>query len=354
MKKIGIITYHKHNNYGAVLQAYALQEKIKSMGYDVEIINYKYKNNKFSLNILKNKGIINYILGILGPVTRLPRAYKFFIFRKYFSLSPKYNKDTIKLAGQRYDLCFSGSDNVWNAEITNFDKNYFLNFISDPKKKYSYASSFGSSKIPEDLRSEYTKLLNSYNMLNTREESGAQLIKSLTNKKANVVVDPTLLLEKKEWNKLAIAPKEVQKYLLAYQMVPSKKFIQLVNRISKKESLKVIYIPFPMGKVTQGKWKFGLSPQEWLGYIKYADKIVTDSFHGVIFSIIFQKEFYVVLTQLSTRIENILSKIDLNNRIIENITGYEQPKINYDNIKIKLKQLISNSNEVLKKCLENS
>lgn len=352
MKKVGIITYHKHNNYGAALQAYALQKKIEDMGYCVEIINYHYKRNTWSLNKLRSKGIKLYIMGIMGSLMRIPRYKKFSEFRKMMRLSPRYNKNNLYKANKRYDICISGSDNIWNADINGFDKNYFLDFIEDNAKKRSYASSFGSDKIDSSLEKEYGELLKKYTVLGVREESGAKLIKRISDKDAYVVSDPTFLISYEEWDKISIKPKEKKSYILAYQLVPSKHFIKTVNRISKEERLPIIYVSFPMGGYVKSKCKLHIGPKEWLGYIRNANIIVTDSFHGVMFSIIFEKQFYVILTQLSTRIENILEKLRLQNRIIDKQGRRDKNNIDYTKCKNYKKDFIRESEEVLKKCLK--
>lgn len=352
MKRVGIITYHRHNNYGAVLQAYALQKKIESMGYYSEIIDYQYKKNIWSLKKLRCKGIKLYIMGIIGPITRIPRYKKFSEFRKMMKLSPKYKKNDLYKVNKRYDICISGSDNIWNTDINGFDKSYFLDFIKDNYKKRSYASSFGSDKIDSNLEEEYGELLKNYTILGVREESGAKLIKKISNKNAYVVADPTFLISYEEWNKLLIEPNEKKHYMLAYQLVPSKYFVENVKRISKEEKLPVIYISFPMGGYVKSKCKLWIGPREWLGYIKNADIIVTDSFHGMMFSIIFKKQFYVILTQLSTRIENILKKLKLKNRIIDKQGKRDKSDIDYTKCENDKQDFVKASEEVLKKCLK--
>lgn len=167
-----------------------------------------------------------------------------------------------------------------------------------------------------------------------------------------VVVDPTFLIEKEQWNELADALQINKPYILVYQLVPSKKLTHFVNKMKKETGLPVVYVMFPMGEFVKGKYKLGLGPEKWLGYIKNAEYVITDSFHGVAFSIIFQKQFWVVLTQLSTRIENILGKLGLEQRIVRDINEVTVEPINYGIVEPKLVTLIDNSEEVLKKCLE--
>lgn len=347
----GIITYHRHNNYGAILQAYALQNTIIRLGFDAEIIDYKYRSRRFSLYTLLKKDVKPYILGVAGAIMRIPRFLSFRRFRNKLILSPKYNNRNIGRANERYTIFVSGSDNVWNADITGFDKNYFLDFVRDTSKRRSYASSFGSDRIPENLREEYRVLLEQYEKIGVREESGARIIEELTGRKAEVVLDPTFLLEKEQWEQLAVAPKE-KNYMLVYQLVPSARMIKLAKKISKKRQLKVVYVSFPMGGFIKGKWKLSIGPEKWLGYIRNAELILTDSFHGCVFSIIFKKQFYVVLTQLSTRIENILKKLGIGDRIVETFEDCTD-KIDYSReFDSRLSELTASSMEVLELCLK--
>ena len=231
--KIATLTYQRHDNYGAMLQCYALQKKLEQMGVETEVIDYicEVSVSPFGLNALKAKGLKRYITGIIGAITRLPRKNSFKKFRKLIRMSKIATKNNISQLGASYDGYIVGSDNVWNVDITGFDENYFLSFVADDRKKVSFAASFGSSKIIGHHNIRYKKLLCDFAILTSREESGADLIQNLTGKEAEAVCDPSLLLTAEEWCNLAIDSYEKEPYLLAYQMVPSRKFVSFVKKV---------------------------------------------------------------------------------------------------------------------------
>jgi len=228
--KMATLTYHKHDNYGAVLQCFALQQALIKLNVETEIIDYScnYVLHPWSISVLMKKGIKGYIGGVGGVIIRLPRHNKFNQFRNtHLQLSQPISRNTLTKIEDRYDGYIVGSDNVWNAEITNFDTTYFLDFVTDNRKKMTYAASFGSDDIPASLKSEYKKLLSDFSCFNMRELSGVKVITSLLEKNAQIVLDPTMLLTKNDWEKLALIPNISFEYILAYQMKPSKDFHEL-------------------------------------------------------------------------------------------------------------------------------
>lgn len=353
--KIATLTYQRHDNYGAMLQCYALQKKIQELGVETQIIDYicKVSEKPFSLRALKTKGLKKYISGCIGAITRIPRRKSFAKFRKnYLSLTKPYNETNVSQIGASFDGYIVGSDNVWNSGITGLDERYFLSFVADKRKRSSYAASFGSTKIDFNLKEKYSELLNDFALITVREESGSKLVKDLIKRDSKVVCDPTLLLSKEDWSSIAVKPKIKGKYLLAYQMVPSRSFVKFVNKIAKNKGLKIIFVPFPYG-FSKCKKKPGIGPLEWLGLFENAEFIVTDSFHGCVFSVIFQKEFAVRISQLGERIENFLSVLGISNRI----TQYAEEALNlhhidYISVEKKLKEFSANSQKELSNILK--
>lgn len=317
--KIATLTYQRHDNYGAMLQCYALQKKLESMGVDTQVIDYicEVSENPFGLRALKTKGIKRYITGCIGAVTRMPRAKSFKNFRKLINMTDTVTEKNISQLGASFDGYIVGSDNVWNADITGLDERYFLSFVADKRRRASFAASFGSSKIKDEHRDKYSSLLSDFAVLNCREQSGVDLIESLTDRKANLVCDPSFLLSTEQWRALATPAKEKKPYMLVYQMVPSGSFVKTVQKIAKQRGLRVIYLPFPYGFMNC-KIKPTIGPLQWLGLFNDAEYIVTDSFHGCAFSIILGKQFSVCISQLGERIENILNVMGLKERIIGN------------------------------------
>lgn len=352
--KIATLTYQRHDNYGAMLQCYALQKKIESYGIETEVIDYicDVSENPFGLRALRTKGIKKYITGSIGAITRLPRAKRFTEFRRLLKMSATVTKKNISQLGKEYDGFIVGSDNVWNTDITGLDEMYFLSFVADKRRRASYAASFGSSKIKESDKDRYTTLLADFAIINCREKSGAKLAADLTGKRTDTGCDPSILLTKEEWSDLAISPREKKPYLLAYQMVPSSGFVKLVRTVAKAKGLNVIYIPFPYGFLSC-ECKLSIGPLEWLGLFKEAEYILTDSFHGCAFSILFNKQFAVQISQLGERIDNILSIVDLKSRVVDTSNDVQDlPMIDYSIVNNKIELFRKESEDKLKQILK--
>lgn len=352
-KKIGIITILNVNNYGAELQAFALQSKLKEIGFDSEIINYLYyKNPKFK-NTKKSKpfvklSISNKIKEFLYPwislIKSLPyynkkknRDLKFSNFHEEFTnLSKVYRSiDELYAANLDYDAYIVGSDQVWNP-FTNVNiEPYFLTFAPESKLKLSYASSFGVAKIDEVFKKHYRQLLNNLDYIGVREENGVSIVEDITDRNdAEWVLDPTLLLRAREWEKYSIKPNISEPYLLLYVLSDSQYIKNLAKQISEELNLKVVRIckttavedntPGVLNVIDAG-------PKEFLGLFLNSSFVLTTSFHGTCFSLNFEKPFYSILKESkinNSRIESILNYMNLKDRILYTSGGYPE-KNNY-------------------------
>ena len=324
MKKIAVITFHRHNNYGAVLQCYALQQALKKLGYIPSVIDYRCKADEspFSLEAIRKRGFRKCIISILGKMSRIPRFYAFYTFRKRLNMTEKFYKHELYKISDCFDCYLAGSDNIWNAQITGLDSTYFLDFVRNKRKRNTYAASFGSDQISEELVGTYNKYLSKIHTFLMREKSGVDLVSKICGREGKQVLDPTLLLSSEEWNQL-IEPECIkERFVLAYQLVPSKFFVQKADWIAKQLNCKLIIVPFAQGMFVKSQNKLGIGPVEWLSAIRNATYIVTDSFHGCVFSIIFRKPFNVVVSQLGTRIYSLLDTLGLQNKIIEQGNQY--------------------------------
>lgn len=354
MKKVAILTYHRHDNYGAVLQCYALQEVLKEMGCEVNVLDYFCKTalQPLSPTAIRNRGIIPCFMSTLGMLMRLPRKKAFQEFRKKLALSRTYTTENIDQANNDYDCFIVGSDNVWNPEITGFDKTYFLDFVKNSEKKNSYAASMGLGSVPPGYEDSFKSLLSDFRVITTRERKAADSISELLNRDVFSVLDPTLLLPTERWERLATSTNVKKPYILAYQMRPDRKFVQFVNQQAKKLGCKTIFIPFPQGASgyhAQGNMSCG--PEQWLGLFKDADFIITDSFHGCAFSILFHKKFAVKVSQLGDRIYNLLSMLNLETRIAKDHAFDISDNIDYSKVDNVLMYRIKSSKDALKRII---
>lgn len=347
-KKIATLTFSNSTNFGAVLQTYALQKAILNLGYETEVIDYDsdYIYKPYLFRNIKTKGIKTYILSTGLYITRIPRMRKFEKFRENIQFSQKVDAQSIKKLENIYSAYIVGSDQVWNDKITGFDKNFFLDFVKENSKKCSYAASFGISHIEQEKEEEYKRLIGAFNHLLVREKRGSELIKKLVDRESKIVLDPTLLISKEEWLKLADSKKIKGKYILVYQMGVSSTMIRFVKKLAKEKGCKIIVIPFPLGSAMGGTWKVSCGPEEWLALFRDAEYIVTDSFHGTVFSIKFNKQFFTevspMVKQLSSRIDTMLNIVGLKERLIINgNSSCINKEINYDEVNRKLESHIN-------------
>ena len=324
MKKVGIITINDFNNYGNRLQNYALQEKLLQLGLDVENI----LNNNLDT---KCKKILKDILCLFQRKKKceIVRKKNFKNFDKDYMKNTNFTiyKDNVKFDMQeKYDYFIIGSDQVWNYKFNRIPKIDFALF-SPKEKNISYAASFGIDNIEESWKIPYTEGLNNINYISVREEKGAEIVKELIGKDVPVVLDPTFLLSEEDWKKTIREPeiKPIKKYILTY-------FLGNISEERKNELQKLAnehnWNIINLGKI-EYKQYYIAGPSEFLWYIKNAEIVFTDSFHACVFSIIFNKTFYVLdredkMQSMNSRIETLLNKFDL-----------KQQKFNsWDNIKI--------------------
>jgi hypothetical protein len=355
MKTVAILTFQEANNYGAMLQCYALQKKINLLGAQCEVINYKcdYLSKPYGIRALKRKGIVRYILGNINACLRWPRRKKFENFRQEIPMSEKVLKNSIHLLNDRYDLFVTGSDQVWNYDLTDFDQTYFLDFVKDHEKKGSYAASIGFDKMEnQDIRMEYKRLLADFSFISVREQSAKSMISDLCKKNVEVVLDPTLLIDAEEWEKIAVEPQIKYKYIFVYQLVPSGYLCQILKKLKKETGLKVVFAPFSLGNNCKGRWEFAAGPKEWIGLIKNAEYVVTDSFHGTVFSVLFKKKVYSCVNELGTRITSLLDALQLNELLFDKQREFVLlAHIDYSEMENNLIQLRTDSEQFLKQMI---
>lgn len=313
---------HKVLNYGSALQAYALQQKLLSMGYDNEIIDYLYPTplkRKHSLKSWICDMIVFLRNAIVGfPTKRKKRRFECF-YKTNFKLSKSYTKDTISSNSPLYDAYITGSDQVWNPKFAGTDTNFFLAFAPEDKLKISYASSFATSKVNNELKSLYAKYLSRYNFISVREVSGTYIVKELTGREATVCCDPTILLSSEEWEALAVQStlrinyKYILVYVLGYMIGNVYDDVQKITEyVQKTLGMKVIYL---VGRkedafLPNSRLIKDAGPSEFIYLIKNADFVITTSFHGVAFSLVFDRPLLGVVDKEKvddSRIQSILN-----------------------------------------------
>lgn len=315
MAKIGIITFHFVNNYGGALQAYALYRTLADH-CDVAptIIDYRNRFIAFTDAVrvfpvtTKGKELLS---GLSTMSLRRGRIRKFQQFmRENAVLTETYRSaQKLKVSPPDCDSFICGSDQIWNPVITGgVDKEYFLDFAPEGTKRIAYAPSFGLKSIPPKFEQEIKTLLSRIDFLSIREQSSVELVKQLTGKDADVLIDPTLLMEKEKWLALAKKPEVPQEYILVYIMQNDRSIYESVEKIKAETHLPVVAISrygYQPHCVNQALVDVG--PAEFLGLCANASMICTNSFHGLIFSLIFEKKLFLVPSKrFSGRMDNLL------------------------------------------------
>lgn len=351
-RKIGIITFHSAHNYGAMLQAYALQKKIENMGQEVNIIDYRTSkiDNQYKVFNIKSKNPIKVIKKIITSI----RFYKlnskrFKTFEKFMNENMKLSKRISKIKDldkYKFDAYITGSDQVWNPNIVGeLSDVYTLNFGDNNLKRISYAASIGNGFIEEKYKSDYKEKISNINYVSVREEDARRCLKEIINKNIEVVLDPTLLLTKSEWNKeIENYNREREKYILAYVVQENEEYLKIVNDLSKKTGLKVIHFSMKNhGYKNILKSAYTEGPLEFVNYIKNAEYVVATSFHATVFSIIFNKKFFIVPhKQTGARVTNLLDKLGIKGRTFNTYEEFKDVdytfETDWENVNKKLEE----------------
>lgn len=387
-RKVGILTINDYTNYGNRLQNYATQEIIKSLGFEVKTIvnktdyipsknnglikrtkkiirmdpqtiyrklknkvdQFKYSNLINKIDYLRNRNKIN--KNKQKKVKNFKKFTNGYINETEYTI---YEDSLIPNLDSKFDFFVTGSDQVWNPI---FKHNSYIDFLTftTKEKRVAFSPSFGISEIPKEYIGNFTKWLNGFDYLSVRENAGAKIIKKLTGKTAEVLVDPTMLLNKEQWLNIAKTPtnKPKKKYLLTYILGDlTKKRKNEINHITQEMDLEIVDLANPKNSDI-----FISGPREFLYLINKADIFLTDSFHGTVFSILFNIPFVVFerkgsLNMLS-RINTILNKFNLQNRYEMNLQEINKLyDINFESTEKILKQERKKSIEYLHKCFFN-
>ena len=360
--KIGILTMYRSGNYGATLQAYATKQAINENNFgDAEIINYcsDAVKQKIDRRFIKKAGLFGTAVACVEKIYYHPRMKKVNAFIDSYAPSGQLKREDLAELNDRYDIFLSGSDQIWNPQIQQGDYSYLLDFVNDPKKKRSYGSSFGTKIIDDEYKEDYKRLLSEYQRLTVRELAGVELIDELIGCKADLVLDPTLLLTPEQWEAKLPQSKFKRGYVFAYQMAHSSLIAKVVSRARRNFGAKAVFVPFPILGVCKCRPALNLSSLEWLRAIHDSEFVVTDSFHGAVFSIIFRKQFYYIITSDTvrkrlSRLETLLDSLGISNRLIDDVEKCDfSDRINYDDVHEKLDALRERSLSILKELVTN-
>ena len=344
--KVATITYSWAQNWGAVLQAYALVEYLNSIGQEAKLIDYRPFDNKLVSTV---KSVSDGIVDLLTLPASVKRIERYDEFRKNaLKLTKKCNStDELKPLNNDFDVFITGSDQVWNVGL-GVCKDFYLEFVEESKRRISYAASFGVSVIPEEHKADTIEGIKNIQHISVREASGANIVKELTGRDAALVLDPVFLLDADHWKSISADTGEKEKYIFVYptQVTPALK--KTVKELKKKTGLKVIS-PFYVPKCKVVK---DIGPREFLSYIANAEYVVASSFHATAFSIIFEKKLLVIShSQTGSRTTDLLNLMGLGSCSVKDVKEIDNIDWDYQSAeKVKTERIVA-SKEFLKNAL---
>ena len=330
--KVGILTFHYAYNYGAVLQAYATQKLLENLGHTPEFINYQNKRTvwnykrlhfRWNLDVLKKPTLS--ISNFLRTKRQLFKEKKYDEFISHrLNVAPTLYKEGSKIDASKYDMVLIGSDQVWNPTLTGgMDDVYWGNLGKGETKIVAWSpSSLNLDYTQNDLEKIKNALCNFYS-LSVRDESLKKIIEKLTDKNISITLDPTFLLDKKDWIELCHEVPE-KNYILVYAVRHFDKTLKIANSIANSLHKKLIVVRSIVNPIHHSYDRDTCSPEDFLSYIYHADLVVASSFHGTAFSIIFEKKFvnFVPESSKDSRVLTILKALNLGERAVNEKSNY--------------------------------
>ena len=324
--KIGILTFHCAHNYGAVLQAYGLQEYLKSKGHEVHIIDYRPRYltkvyHKSGIRCWISKSLVRTCKKLLNePFLMKTRAKRWDNFDRF--INERFNLAPFDEQGSDgYDAVIVGSDQIWNPRITGgkFDKVFFGKGTAG--RILAYAASSRFKELTDKERQFFQESLKGIDAISVREDSLRHLLQPLTEKKIETAIDPTLLAGCSAFNPIACKPDTKRPYVFIYNIDPQETTHEMARRIAKQIDGDVFELTASLASHKQAdgiKRVDDISPEQLLGYIRYATCVITTSFHGTALSLLFQRPFYAVRQKSNAdlRVESLLEKIGLTDHFI--------------------------------------
>lgn len=362
--KIGILTFHRAINYGAFLQAFALKTYLTSLGNEVEIVDYWPEGHADGYRLLshswKKRSFFGKVKFFISFILRYSRAKKRIegmqcLVKQYFDLPlvPCY-QTAESLKSLSCDCVVYGSDQIWWKSTipgySGFDPVYWGEYLPDSIKKVAYAPSMGIIDLTLQDKEQIKKWLCNFSALSVREIGLYEAIHGLTDKEISVVLDPVFLIPKKAWENFC-RPVNRSKYILYYNLIPSEEADLLVKKLRQERNCDVLEITGSVRPLKIGKrFLQTVDAFEFISLIRNADFVVTSSFHGTAFSIIFEKQFFVIgLGKKAGRVESLLKVVGLEDYLLESADGYRKEKIDYNIVKQLLFRYFDGSRNYLKR-----
>ena len=382
--KIATITFHHVYNFGGVLQALALQTFLEKRGHQVQIIDYRpqYLESEYrvwkspiksalqrkkelqGLNysaVQKLKSIVRCFAGTakqnLQFNSRLnkKRHFEHFINQNLHLTKRYQEKNIASFDSKSFDTYICGSDQIWNKKISGgvYDSAYFFGFLDDKARKNSYSASSGDSLSSTDA--ELKMYLDSFEHISVREQKDQNILQDILQKPVFQTIDPTLLLSSDDYANFESPICEKSPYILVYLLERNPVFEDVLNKVMKETGVKLVIDLSAASYFTcDGLERRTVGPDGFLSYVKNASFVLTNSFHGTAFSIIYHKQFFTMPhSKRASRMVDLLEKLDLQTRIIEENSNYNFATIDFDLVEQKRGFLVADSEHYFNALLQN-
>jgi len=359
--KVGILTFPNSTSFGAALQMYALYRAVEELGAEAEILNYHnayMKAERHTGRVRGKSSIGGKLYLLLKNAMHCRQISGFRAFEKSldrYPAKPVSDKHALPGLCERYSHVICGSDQVWNPNITDTDLSYFLDFCDCDTKRISYAPSFGISEFSTEFQTKIKKELLQFKALSAREVEGQELIQALTGTDVPLVTDPTFLLTKAQWTQEErTCTKQKEPYILYYTVKSSKHLLQFARKLAEEKNMKLLVVGGNAVKQLKNRdsrleYAWDLEPRQWLGLMHHADCVVTNSFHGTAFSLIYEKDFYLELSsETNSRLRQIVRTAAVEDRVVGEGCAAWDSHIDYTRVMEKLEPLKKSSKEYLK------
>ena len=363
--KTGLVTFYHIHHYGALLQAYATEQAVESLGSQCEIIDY-YVN--------QDNDLFRRPTGLGSTAADVHTALHYAPLKARYQRFEEFSKQYLRISGHRfesleelkgvelpYDVILSGSDQIWNPKIFpdgRFDPVFFGAFSQ--RRKIAYAPSFGVPHVPESMEAELRGYLAEFSHISVRERQGQAIVEEVAGKTVPVVLDPTLLLDREEWSAIAHPPAE-QGYILCYCISKPGALAPYIQALAEKTGLPVVQLCGIRQKVhPKAKCVLDAGPAEFLGLFQNASYVCTNSFHGTVFSVQFEKPFFTAVAPSEmakpevSRTYSLLGRLGLTDRIIgKGDTADLTAAVDWESVRSRLEEKRRDSLEYLQCALEN-
>jgi len=361
-QKVGILTWHYYPNFGSALQAYALQRSVQSLGYDTEIVNYRDKKyGQYSQAKQFLQACLHQMLSDMFPRFRYPFQH----FQQRYLKETRLVQDQGELEAvcRGFDCIVCGSDQIWAPNVLN--PMYLLCAVPAGVRKVSYAASIGLNEIPDSLVALYKDSLSKFHAVSVRESVGAGILQDTCQISTEVVLDPTLLLSASSWQSLEHPVRLLPegKFIFCYFLKKDHHYDRGVRAFAQNAGLQIIgYSANDEDEQWMSKQLRHIGPREFLWLIHHAEAVITDSYHGTIFSLLYHKKFITIerfqnsetICQ-NSRIYQLQTYFGLHKQIITSSTPglWAIEAVDYEKFERELSQLRLKSNAFLENALRS-